>query len=138
VVLGSFLVATLIAVLVFVFIYIYTYQFSIFTNLKLVALPTELEKTAASVVVRFVMLPILILLSLDIIAKSKLRAGFIVFVVTGALLILIQQCFRWTGIIQYTPAGNVWSSLAWFPMLGIVAGCMTAFRRMMGKELNLT
>ncbi len=152
-VLGAYLVAALIVVLVFAylpkrlhllelwfnaifFIYIYTYQFSIFTNMNLVSLPMEPGKIAASVAVRFVMLPLLVLLFLEIFVRSTLRTGFIVLILSGVVLVFAQQIFRWTGIIQYTEAGNYGSSFAWFAMLGMNAGCMSAFRRMIRKELK--
>jgi hypothetical protein len=153
VVLGTYLVATLIVVLVFaylpkrlhllelwfnaiVFIYLYTYLFSIFTNMNLVSLPIEPDKLAASVTVRFVMFPLLILLFLEICVRSTLRTGFIVLILSGVVLVFAQQIFRWTGIIQYTEAGNYGSSFAWFAMLGMNAWCMSVFRRMIRKELK--
>ncbi|MDQ0062880.1 hypothetical protein [Paenibacillus harenae] len=156
-VLGAYLVATLIIVLVFAYlpkrlhllelwfnaivhVYFYTYQFSVLTNLKLVSLPESPDKAAASVAVRFIIFPVIVLLYLQLYDKWKQRsrtAGFAAFVVTGALLLLAQPLFQWTGIIRYSNNGIYWSALAWIVLLGINSGCMTAFRRLVRKELLL-
>ncbi|WP_309122765.1 hypothetical protein [Paenibacillus sp.] len=156
-VLGAYLVATLLVILVFaflpkrlhllelwfnaiVYVYFYTYQFSVFTNLQFVSLPESPDKVAASIVVRFIMFPILALCFLQLYDSWRQRsraAGFAAIVVSGGLLALVQPLFHWTGIIRYSTAGMYWSALAWFVLLGIYSGCMTIFRRLIREELLL-
>lgn len=156
-VLGAYLVATLLAVLIFAFlpkrlhllelwfnaivhVYFYTYQFSVLTNLKFVALPESPDKAVASVAIRFIMFPVIVLLFLQLYDKWIQRswaAGLATIIVTGALLALAQPVLQWTGIIRYSNAGIYWSALAWFVLLGINSGCMIAFRRLIRKELLL-
>jgi hypothetical protein len=120
-----------------VFNYLYTYQFSVFTNLKWVTLSSDMEKVIPSIIIRFIMYPVLTLLFLQIyLTLRSLYAKLPLMFSFPILLGLIQYVMKWSGIIEQFGAIAMWATSI-FIILLLCIWAMNWFRSMIGKELLL-
>lgn len=120
------------------FHYLYTYQFAMFTNVKWITLPSDMDKVLSSMLLRFVIFPVMTLLFLQIYltlrslyAKLPLILGF------SILFGLIQYVMKWSGMVQLPSKVAIWSPCVWLIILILCIWAMKGFRSITTKEILL-